>query len=224
MMSYQQSNEWVNYCKLMQERPDEFKNTGNIDIVTDIRVIEDFVEKTGRKIGVIYQSAYNIWVVDLVKGNDGTLFTYERLMPAVVCGAVVTIPRYNGKYILLKQYRHALRDYQYAFPRGFGEVGITSEENAGKEIAEELGATVTSTKFLGKIVADSGCGGNAVDVYVCDITEPQLKKDYEGIQDVCVLEEEELKKWIIEGKITDGFSLAAWALLGEWTFGNISKR
>lgn len=214
-MNYEQTTEWKNYCALMEERPEAFRNTGNIDIITDVNQVEAFVEQTGKKIGVIYHSEYNLWVVDLVKGADGTYFAYERLLPAVVRGAVVTIPRYEGKYILLRQYRHALRDYQYAFPRGFGEDGITPEKNAGKEIAEELGAIVTGTKFLGNIVADSGCCGNPVDVYLCDITKPQLKEGYEGIHDVCEIEESELRRWIREGKITDGFSLAAWALLRE---------
>ena len=43
-MSYQQSNEWVNYCKLMQERPDEFKNTGNIDTFMELMAFQN-IEK-----------------------------------------------------------------------------------------------------------------------------------------------------------------------------------
>lgn len=214
-MCYEQAREWIDYYALMQERPEEFRNTGNIDIITDIGQVEEFVKKTKKKIGVIYRSNYNIWVVDLVKDADGNCFTYERLLPAVARGAVVTIPRYEGKYVLLKQYRHALRDYQYAFPRGFGESGLVSEENAGKEIAEELGATVTERRFLGKIVADSGCSGSTADVYVCEITSPQIREGYEGIQNVYIMETSELKQWIADGLITDGFSLAAWTLL--WT-------
>ena len=76
----------------MEERPEAFRNTGNIDIITDVNQVEAFVEQTGKKIGVIYHSEYNLWVVDLVKGADGTYFAYERLLPAVVRGAVVTMP------------------------------------------------------------------------------------------------------------------------------------
>lgn len=212
-MNYEQTYEWKSYCELMQEHPEVFRNTGNIDIVADIRQVTTFVEKTGKKIGVIYQSEYSLWVVDLIKGADGTLFTYERLIQTAMQGAVVVIPCHAGKYILLKQYRHALHDYQYAFPRGFGEDGITSEKNAVKEVAEELGAVVTGTTYLGKIVADSGYCGNAADVYLCDITEPKCKEGYEGIKEIYALEEAELKQWMKDGKITDGFSLAAWALL-----------
>lgn len=211
-MTYEQSQEWRDYCTLMKERPEAFCNSGIIDVITDIDKIEEFVEITGKKVGVIYRSSYNLWVVDLVKSGD-RYYTYERLLPAVEKGAVVTIPRFRGKYVLLKQYRHALRDYQYAFPRGFGEEGIAAESNVGKEIAEELGARVVKTKFLGRVVADSGCCGNLVDIYVCDITEPKIQIGYEGIQEMVAIEESELKKWIGAGKITDGFTLSAWALL-----------
>lgn len=211
-MNYEQTLEWQEYRALMQERPEAFQNNGCIDIITDVEQVAKYVEATGKKVGVLYRSSYNLWVVDLVKSED-RYFTYERLLPAVERGAVVTIPRFDGKYVLLKQYRHALRDYQYAFPRGFGENGIVSAENAGKEIAEELGASVEKRALLGKVVADSGCCGNVVDVYVCDITEPQLRTGYEGIQDLCIIEETEMKQWIGGGKITDGFTLSAWALL-----------
>ena len=72
-------------------------------------------------------------VVDVVRAKNGSLFAYERLMNRVMRGAVVIVPYYNGKYILLRQYRHALREYQYGFPRGFGEEGMSAKENAGKE-------------------------------------------------------------------------------------------
>ena len=47
-------------------------------------------------------------VVDVVRAKNGSLFAYERLMNRVMRGAVVIVPYYNGKYILLRQYRHAL--------------------------------------------------------------------------------------------------------------------
>lgn len=212
IMGYKQSQEWQKYCTLIKARPEAFRNNGSIDIITDINKVEKFVEATGKKVGVIYYSSYNLWVVDLVKSGD-RYYTYERLLPAVERGAVVTIPKFGEKYVLLKQYRHALRDYQYAFPRGFGEKGIAAESNAGKEIAEELGTSVVKSKFLGQVIADSGCCGNSVDIYVCDILEPQIQMGYEGIQGMVVIEESELKQWIGSGKITDGFTLSAWALL-----------
>ncbi len=211
--NYTQSKEWQEYLKLIAERPEAFRNDENLIIELDSKKVQDFVEKSGKKIGVVYSSPYNIMVVDLVSNASGSCFAYERLLPAVQGSAVVVIPCYKGSYVLLKQYRHALRDFQYAFPRGFGEVGLSDEENAYKELEEELGAQAITTKKLGTVVADSGMSGNIVSIFVCEIDKTVLKNGYEGICEMITLTGLEMENWIAEGKITDGFTLAAWALL-----------
>lgn len=211
--NYTQSKEWQEYLKLIAERPEAFRNDENLIIELDPKKVQDFVEKSGKKIGVVYSSPYNIMVVDLVSNASGSYFAYERLLPAVQGSAVVVIPYYNGSYVLLKQYRHALRDFQYAFPRGFGEVGLSDEENAHKELEEELGAQAITTKKLGTVVADSGMSGNIVSIFVCEIDKTVLKNGYEGICEMITLTDLEMESRIAEGKITDGFTLAAWTLL-----------
>lgn len=104
----------------------------------DPKELYAFAQKSGRRIGIVYESHYHLMVVDVVRAKNGSLFAYERLMNRVMRGAVVIVPYYNGKYILLRQYRHALREYQYGFPRGFGEEGISAKENAGKNYGKNL--------------------------------------------------------------------------------------
>lgn len=77
---------------------------------------------------------------------------------------------------------------------------------------EEIGADINRVYHVGAVVADSGIGSNQVDVFVCDITKPQLKLHYEQIKEIKMLAEPELVKWISEGKITDGFTLSGYAL------------
>lgn len=105
-----------------------------------------------------------------------------------------------------------MRAFQYAFPRGFGEEGLSAEENLQKEIKEETGADVKKISHVGTVIADSGIGSNEVDVFACEITEPQLKLHYEGIEEIELLTEKELVKWIAEGRITDGFTLSGYAM------------
>ena len=178
----------------------------------DYESVEQFERNTDKKIGVVYRSAYNLLVVDLVENMKGERFAYERLIPAVKKGAIVSIPVYDDKFVLLKQYRHAMRAFQYAFPRGFGEEGLSAEENLQKEIKEETGADVKKISHVGTVIADSGIGSNEVDVFACEITEPQLKLHYEGIEEIELLTEKELVKWIAEGRITDGFTLSGYAM------------
>lgn len=204
-----------NYLSLMKERPYLFKNDHFPYIVTDQKAIESFESRTGTTIGVVYSSDYSMLVVDLVKNPDGSLCAYERIVPTVETGAVVVIPIYQNKVILLKQYRHALRGFQLAFPRGYGEQGISADDNAKKEVLEEIDAAVHSTERIGRIVADSGLSGKSADVFVCEVSAPSLKKDYEGIEEVYCLAPDRVASLIAEGKIDDGFSLAAWCLFNE---------
>ena len=202
----------------MKERPQLFAHNSSLEIVTDEETVDSFVEKTGRPLGVVYESPYHLMVVDLVcngeedreGGRDAGLHTYDRLLPAVPRGAVVSVPIYEGKFVLLKQFRHSVRKDVIAFPRGFGEPGISSEENLRKELGEEIGVeTVEDVRYLGAIAADTGAIGGLADVFVCQIGRPELKIGYEEIKELILLDEHELNEWIISGKIMDGFTLAA---------------
>lgn len=77
---------------------------------------------------------------------------------------------------------------------------------------EEIGATVIKCEYLGEVVADSGLLANKVAVFACQVEGVQRRYAYEGIEDVVFLSAEELRKWIAEGKITDGFTLSAYSL------------
>lgn len=209
---YTEGLQWQEYLELMKERPEAFLPSEHLPIITEKGVVDRYVEMTGKAVGVLYKSAYNMLVVDLVQNERQELFTYERLVPTVESGAVGVIAVWNGKFVLLKQYRHALRAEQYAFPRGFGEKGISAEENVKKEISEELGAQTGEMACLGTVFADSGLTGNPVKIYLCEVHGVQEKLGYEGITKVTLLSEEELEQWIAGGKITDGFTLAAYSL------------
>lgn len=211
-MKYLMSKAWLEYEQLMKERPEDFMQYEQMQIEKNPEIIREYVEKTGRVIGVMYRSPYSILVTDLICSTEGGYYVYERILPAVKKGAVVSVPVYKGRFVLLRQFRHALRDYQYSFPRGFGELGLSSEENAAKELKEEVGANVLDTQYLGTVVADSGLCGNQVQVFECQIDRIELKYGYEGIEQMIQLDEDEMKQWIKAGKITDGFTLAAYSL------------
>lgn len=200
--------EWKRYKELIRERPKCFQNTGSIHIVTDESIIVEYQEETGKTVGVVYESNFNMMVCDLVYVVPGKYFIYERVLPTVARGSIVAVTVYGDRFVLLNQYRHSLRENQYSFVRGYAESGLTPEENVKKEIKEELGATAYNIKYLGEYVADSGLCGNKVRIYSCEINYYEEKKDYEGIDQVIELSQNELKDWIRNGKINDGFSLA----------------
>ncbi len=214
MMHHKYCNgpEWKAYEELVYQRPKMFTESDQLPIVLDRAIVNDFVERTKIKVGVLYHGAYHYLVVDLIQAQDGTCYPYERILPATETGAVVALTICDDKFILLKQFRHAIRDSQFCFPRGFGELDLSAVENVKKEVQEELGASVFRYSYLGEVTADSGLLSNQVSVFVCHIESFEKKCFYEGIEDIVALTESELERWIADEKITDGFTLSAYSL------------
>lgn len=201
--------EWIRYIELVNKRPGLFVNNGMITIELNEDIVSDFEIKSGKKVGVVYESPYSMMIVDLVYNNPNEYYLYERLIPHSDKNGVVIIPVHEGKIVLLNQYRHALRDYQISLPRGYGEDGIISVDNVSKELDEEIGAKATNITFLGTINANSGSSGGFAEVYSCEIDTYVQKHGYEGIDSVIELTTDELKDYIRAGKINDGFTLSA---------------
>ncbi len=216
-MKYHQTAAWQKYLLLMKERPDDFAQ-GPLEIVTDAGLVDRFYEENRKELGVLYRSPYHILVVDLVRDMEDRdrLFAYERLLPAADGAAVVAVPVYNGKFILLCQFRHAVRKDVLAFPRGFGENGLGSEDNLKKELKEELQVDqVEDIRPLGSIAADTGSLSGQADVYFCRVSRPRIRQGYEEIEELVYADEAGLRQMIARGEIIDGFTLAAFALYQE---------
>ncbi len=198
------------YFTLMEQRPELFDNTdSSYVIIKDPAEIEAFEQAHNRKLGVVYESSFNTLVVDLVEGVNGNRFAYERVIPSKVGTPVMMIPvNEKGEMILLKQYRHAPRKIQYSFPRGFGEDGITSRDNACKELKEELGAVTTSLEYLGKVLPDSGLTSTTVDVYLAHVSNEGAYAEDEGIKGLLVVNKEQILNMIRNNEIDDSFTLA----------------
>ena len=163
------------------------------------------------KYGLVYESAYHKILVDPIVGGENGYFPYERVIPAKGNG-VVMVTMCNGKFILLRQYRHAIRREQYGFPRGFAETNLSADANAQKELAEELDAKPIVQIPLGKIAPDSGLTGGCAEVFLMEIDHYSPAKGREGIQSHAELTEAELERMIADGAVDDGFTLGAYTL------------
>jgi ADP-ribose pyrophosphatase len=203
---------WEEYEKLRRSRPYAFAQNDQIKIVLDKEIAKGFSLDTGKAVGVIYKSEYSIFVVDLILADSGVLYTYERLLPVCESGAVVSVTKCGDRFILLRQFRHVLRDYEYSFPRGFGEPNISALDNVRKELFEEISGEVNNVKHLGSVVADSGILGRSVDVFLCEIAAYNSRPRNEGIVEVLEVEEEELLKMIKAGEIKDSYTLSGFGL------------
>ena len=198
------------YLDFIKARSEEFV-AGDIEIITDKQTMLEFEKEHQCDLGFLYESPYHILLKDLVR-SENRIFAYERILKQHTGNAVVVIPIYEDNFVLLKQFRHSMRDFQLCFPRGFGEPDISTAENACKEISEELGCSVISCEIIGKTVADSGMCGEKVSICLCRITKPVLKFDYEGIKNIELVSFSELTELIRQDKINDGFTLSAFGL------------
>lgn len=201
-------NRMERYFELMKKYPEHFRQDESLEIVIDLGILLHYQQENMVELGVVYESKYHIFLVDLVKNRNGEFFRYERIIQPVSGGAVI-IPVFQGKLVLLHQFRHALRDREYAFPRGFGEPGKSAYELAQQELSEELGSTVKKLEKIGELTSDSGLCSDKIQVFRADIESVTLKQDYEGIEEIVLLDQETLSNWIRTGKITDGYTLAA---------------
>lgn len=158
---------------------------------------------------MIYQSRYNTFLVDPIARPDGTYYAFERVLPTAGNGVVIVAWK-AGKFILLKQYRHALRAEQYCFPRGHAEPGATPAENIRRELAEELHATVAHTpQSLGFLEPDSGLTSRRIEVFLAELDDYQANIGHEGILEVREVSPEELESMIEDGTVSDGYTIGA---------------
>lgn len=188
-------------------------------------VMQDLIrqeEISGDEYGLVYRSPFNTLLVDAIVSNASTpqsrtcYYPYERILPTAGDGAVI-VPICHGKLVLLKQFRHALRNYQLSFPRGFAEPGEPADITAQRELAEEIAATgVSSPQYLGVIAPDSGLTSRRTRVYAVDIDsyQPDVANGNEGIYSISEVTPSELTKRIQQGDVDDGYTIGAFTL---WT-------
>jgi ADP-ribose pyrophosphatase len=152
-------------------------------------------------------------VVDPIAGGVQEYFPYDRTVPTAGKDGIVAVAMHQGRFILLQQYRHAIRQVQFSFPRGYAEPEDTPEENVRRELREELHAVIEKAPvFLGRIAADSGLTSCQAHVYLVEIASMEPSVGHEGILNYVGVAPSELKNWIRDRKITDGFTLGAFAL------------
>ncbi len=185
-------------------------NVNDPEVIRELMRIEELYNV---KFGIPYKSKYNTFVVDPVAGSKNGYFTYDRVVPSSEKAGVVTVAMHDGKFVLLNQYRHSIREEQYSFPRGFSEKEGTLEDNAVRELSEEINAVITKKPdFLGMVSPDSGLTSTKAAVFLVEVDSFKTNEGHEGILNSVLLTPDEMSEWIKEGKIDDGFTLSSYAL------------
>lgn len=155
-------------------------------------------------------------IVDPVLSENGSVFPYERVIPTNDDGVVI-LPVFKERYVLLRQFRHAIRREQYAFPRGFSDPGCTILDNVRRELEEELGTKIIGEPVkLGRITPDSGMTSGSAYAYKVEIGTFEEKVGYEGIKQIITVSDDEFSNLISTGEIDDGYTLGAYLLYKKY--------
>lgn len=161
-------------------------------------------------VGVVFRDQYLLIVRDAVRFPDGSVGTYIRevnLDPLIV--GVVILPVWQGKVLLIRHFRHATRAWHLEIPRGFGSAE-GAEQNAQRELSEEIGASKASLTSLGEIYPDAGAGNSRVALFYADVTSYGSPEALEGISEVLPTPVAEFEQMIGQGRLDDGYLLAAY--------------
>lgn len=211
------------YLSLVGERPELFRNTGEegeVKVITDPdrihieheRLLEKF-RAAGKPenwvdIGVLAEDEWEYVVRDLVEFADGRIGGWRRNINRIVTqggiGSVI-MPVQGDKAILLKHFRHEDRAWFWEFPRGWGTPGLTAEQNAIKELKEEI--SLTPQKIF-QVWREPTAAFFYAEV---EDGEPHTQ-DGEAIQKIELIGLKELEARIMDGDITDWFTVLAFLM------------
>lgn len=163
------------------------------------------------QVGIVFQDQYGMILRDAVRFPDGSPGTYIRFVSENDGVGTVMLPQHQGQILLIRHFRHATRKWHLEAPRGFGMPGLASEENARRELEEEIGAKALQLVPLGPIYPDTGMDASLVELFYAQIEAHGPLDTVEGITELLAVSVADFEAMIRENTITDGFTIAAYA-------------
>ncbi|MFF7155300.1 NUDIX domain-containing protein [Streptomyces sp. NPDC008139] len=221
------------YDELRALRPELFENPPGaaVEILLDSADQDEVTRQTAElavafglsedvgDIGVVYRDPYLRLVRDAVRFRSGRLGTYIRAVGDTAIGGAAALPVLSdGRIVLLHHFRHATRAWHWEIPRGFGDAGEGGEATARREAREELGCEVREVVHLGAFASDSGLSAIADQLYLARVDaedfseEPDEGALEEGIARRLALTPEAFHAMLVDGAISDGYTLSAYGL------------
>lgn len=174
-------------------------------------------------IGQVFQDGYLTIFRDAVQFPSGATGTYLRGVPggdSAAPSGVQVVPWTGRHYLLLRNYRHATRRWEWAFPRGFVPMGVKPEAQALVELSEELGdVSVRGRALLGAAAPDSGLLATQIEHWFLTIESPAFLRRagaaaeaHEAIAGARLIAPDEMWAELAAGKLTDGITITGFAL------------
>lgn len=116
---------------------------------------------------------------------------------------VITIPEKDGKFLMVKQWRHGEKALSVEFPGGVIDAGEEPEVAAARELLEETGCKAGRLTKLGKVNPNPALFSNHVHVFLAEDLIPTGKQNLDEDEMINCMELS--KKEVMEGMGTEGF-------------------
>ncbi len=115
----------------------------------------------------------------------------------------------ENKLVMIKEWRHPVRDWVYSFPFATAEEGESLLESAQEGLEDDLGYTASEWIDLGKIYIDPGTSNQIAKVFFAKgaskTSQPNSDITSESIMEIPF---DEVKRMIREDEITNAWVLA----------------
>ena len=137
-------------------------------------------------------------------------------------GATAIIAMLNeSRILLLKQYRHALKEYIWEIPAGTLDPTEEVINCARRELIEETGYSADQWQKLAEITPVPGYSNEWIHIYLATDLKPAAQDlDQDEIINVHEVEFSEAIEMIKMGEIQDAKSISGLFLASEWLGGN----
>ena len=129
--------------------------------------------------------------------------------------------RPSSKLLLLRQYRHALKEYIWEIPAGTLDPQESVLNCAKRELIEETGYSADQWQKLGEITPVPGYSDERIHIYLASALRPARQHlDKDEIINVHEIGFNQALEMIKRGEIRDAKSIAGLFLAFDWIKGN----
>ncbi|MHA0855525.1 NUDIX hydrolase [Paenibacillus sp. CMAA1364] len=145
--------------------------------------------------------------VDTVRLPDGNTATREVVRHP---GAVAVLAIYNGKMLVVDQFRQAMGRCEVEIPAGKLERGEDPQEAAVRELQEETGYRCGEINLLQSFYTSPGFADEIIHLYVTeDLTPGEMSLDEDEFLELSQITLEEAYQFMREGRISDAKTMMA---------------